>query len=97
MMRHQTVIDKKTLRMCIICNKKAEKRELFRVIYSDGFFIDFKQNFNARGRYICKDICCVNIINKKNILRSFRLRDLSDIEVEKLIHELRCSLAEADM
>ena len=44
------------MRKCVSCNERKEKKELIRVVVSDGLtVIDKTQKQNGRGAYLCKD------------------------------------------
>lgn len=53
-------------RSCILCRKRKEKSDLFRIV-SDNFkaFFDNTQKMSRRGIYICKDKKCIDGCLKK--------------------------------
>ena len=63
------------LRMCCVCRRYFPKNELFRVVKTpDGkiFLDDEKGKTNGRGAYICKNVACLQVAQKKHLLeRSF--------------------------
>ncbi len=61
---------KKTpLRMCIACRQLFEKREMLRVVKSDGkIFLDFTSKASGRGAYVCDNRDCITKLKKQRIL-----------------------------
>lgn len=62
------------MRMCIACRQMKPKRELIRIIQSDGqISVDYLQKIQTSGAYICPDTECVNMaIKKKALERKFK-------------------------
>ena len=52
-------------RMCVSCREMKEKEELFRVVFSDGALIDESGKMQGRGAYVCKNLSCINLAEKK--------------------------------
>lgn len=52
---------KVSLRKCVICGERKEKRELIRVVKNkdNEVFIDPTGKANGRGAYICRSIDCL--------------------------------------
>ena len=63
------------LRKCVSCNERKEKRELVRIVVSDGaLVIDKTAKMNGRGAYLCKDEkCVINAKKRKSIDRSLEV------------------------
>ena len=63
------------LRKCVSCNERKEKRELVRIVVSDGILvIDKTSKINGRGAYLCKDEKCIlNAKKRKSIDRSLEV------------------------
>ncbi len=64
-------------RTCIGCNIKKEKKELLRLVLNNkgDFLIDLKGKAEGRGTYICKDIKCLEKIEKsKKIEKIFGIK-----------------------
>ena len=63
------------LRKCVSCNERKEKRELVRIVVSDGaLVIDKTSKMNGRGAYLCKDEkCVINAKKRKSIDRSLEV------------------------
>ncbi len=62
------------LRKCVGCGERKSKKELVRVVREneDTFSIDRTGKKNGRGAYLCPDIACLHIAQKKHLLeRSF--------------------------
>ncbi|MCJ7748176.1 MAG: YlxR family protein [Desulfobacterales bacterium] len=55
------------IRMCIGCRRKRKKEEMLRFIKGiDGvMFINEKKRINGRGFYLCPDIICFKMAQKK--------------------------------
>jgi predicted RNA-binding protein YlxR (DUF448 family) len=55
------------IRMCIGCRRKRKKEEMLRFIKGiDGvMFINEKRRINGRGFYLCPDIICFKMAQKK--------------------------------
>ncbi len=55
------------IRMCIGCRRKRKKEEMLRLIQSiDGVaFVDEKKRINGRGFYLCPDLICFKMAQKK--------------------------------
>jgi hypothetical protein len=58
------------IRMCIGCRKKRKKEEMVRFTQnSDGVvFINEEKDLNGRGFYLCPDLACLKMAQKKNRL-----------------------------
>lgn len=52
-------------RMCVACREMKEKKELFRVVFSDEAQIDQTGKLPGRGAYICKSNDCIALGEKK--------------------------------
>lgn len=62
------------LRKCVGCGERKTKKELVRVVRENEntFSIDRTGKKNGRGAYLCPDIACLQIAQKKHLLeRSF--------------------------
>lgn len=62
-------------RTCLVCRKKTEKGNLFRLAKVDEnkYTYDEKQNFQTRGAYVCKSLECLKRLSKhKKIKMSSR-------------------------
>jgi len=55
------------IRMCIGCRRKRKKEEMLRFIKGiDGvMFINEKKRINGRGFYLCPDMICFKMAQKK--------------------------------
>ena len=52
-------------RMCVICSKSTDKKELFRFTAGEeGFTFDDKQVIQKRGIYICQSLSCIEKLLK---------------------------------
>lgn len=66
---------KEIKRMCFVCRKCYDKRELLRIVKTSSgeILIDKTGKANGRGAYICKNPECVSNIKKQKILnRAFK-------------------------
>ena len=79
------------LRKCVSCNERKEKKELIRIVLSDGNpVIDKTSKLNGRGAYLCKDEKCIqNAKKRKSLDRSLEI-SLSDEFYDNLIKEIEC-------
>ncbi|MBQ6707062.1 MAG: YlxR family protein [Clostridia bacterium] len=62
------------LRKCVGCGERKTKKELVRVVRENEntFSIDRTGKKDGRGAYLCPDIACLQIAQKKHLLeRSF--------------------------
>lgn len=60
-------------RMCVACREMKEKKELFKVVFSDEAVIDQSGKMPGRGAYICKSEACIALgEKKKGFERAFR-------------------------
>lgn len=73
-------------RMCIVCRKHTTRNNLIRLVkQGDNIIIDDK--CDGRGAYICKNIECLTLANKRNSLqRAFKSSINIDI-YEQLINQ----------
>jgi len=55
------------VRMCVGCHRRRRKKELIRLVKgSDGmFFFDKKAETAERGHYLCPDLTCWKMAQKK--------------------------------
>ena len=77
------------LRKCVSCNERKEKRELVRIVVSEGaLVIDKTSKMNGRGAYLCKDEkCIINAKKRKSIDRSLEVSvpdDFYDILLKEI-------------
>ena len=77
------------LRKCVSCNERKEKKELIRIVISDGIpIIDKTQKQNGRGAYLCRDEKCILNAQKRKVLdRSLEIKTNDEL-YELLIKEL---------
>lgn len=75
-------------RMCIVCRKMADKKELIRIVKNkEGeIFIDRTGKKNGRGAYICKDAECLKKLVKQKTLNKAFKTNISD-EIYKSLEE----------
>jgi len=56
-------------RMCVACRELKEKREMLRIVKSEGnVFLDFTSKAAGRGAYICNNPDCVKKLKKGRLL-----------------------------
>lgn len=75
-------------RTCIICRKKANKKELIRIVSNaEGNAVwDKAQNLNARGIYFCKDKNCLGKCEK--LISKHKLKLKIPVSQEDLIQKI---------
>lgn len=82
------------MRMCIGCKESRPKIELIRIVKNkDGeIFIDFTGRKNGRGAYICKNVTCLDNMQKSN-----RLEKAFEMKIDSAIYDnLRKQLVNED-
>ncbi len=75
------------LRSCIICGRKASKREFTRVVSTPdkGVEIDHTGKLSGRGAYICSDVqCAPGPVKRSRIEHSLR-RPITDSDWKKAV------------
>ena len=77
------------LRKCVSCNERKEKKELVRVVVSEGKpVIDKTSKMNGRGAYLCRDEKCIkNAMKRKSLDRALET-SVSEEFYELLLKEL---------
>ena len=59
----------KPLRMCTVCRKRFEKKDLIRVVRTpDGAVPDLNGTLPGRGAYLCKSWDCLLAAQKRRVL-----------------------------
>lgn len=77
------------LRKCIACNQMFPKNQLFRVVRIDGTVqLDLSYKAQGRGAYVCKNMQCVALAEKK---KSFN-RALKGLVSEEVINSIKMEL-----
>ena len=73
-------------RTCIGCREKKEKRNLIRIVKNkkNEFDIDLNYNKDGRGAYICKNIECLQKIEKGKKLEKALKASIPEEFYEKL-------------
>lgn len=76
------------LRKCVSCNERKEKKELIRIVASDGVaVIDRTLKLNGRGAYLCIDEKCIlNAKKRKTLDRTLEIKT-NDEFYDSLIKE----------
>lgn len=78
-------------RMCVACRTKKNKKELIRLVITNGCVeLDNKKQLSGRGFYLCYDEACYDQLKKKRILNRLLSRAVPDEEYDRLkenIHE----------
>ncbi len=81
------------LRKCIACNQMLPKDQLFRVVRIDGTAqLDLSYKAQGRGAYVCKNMECVALAEKK---KSFN-RALKGLVSEEVINSIKMELENGD-
>lgn len=66
-------------RMCVICRKSTDKKELFRFTNGEeGFSFDDKQVIQKRGIYICQSLSCIEKLSKHKKYK-VSMKDLAEV------------------
>lgn len=78
--------NKKLTRTCIGCREKKQKQELIRIVCNKykEINVDFRQNQEGRGAYICKKEECFDKAQKKNKLKSALKINIENKKYEEL-------------
>ena len=77
------------LRKCIACTQMFPKDQLFRVVRIDGTVqLDLSYKAQGRGAYVCKNMQCVALAEKK---KSFN-RALKGLVSEEVINSIKMEL-----
>ena len=65
---------------------KKDKSELIRIVKNkqDEILVDFKQQLEGRGAYVCKDINCFEKAYKKNKLKVALKTNVDEKKYEEL-------------
>lgn len=62
-------VKKTPLRMCVACRQLFDKKDMLRIVRSDGkIFIDLTSKASGRGAYICNKPECIKKLKKQRIL-----------------------------
>ena len=57
------------LRKCVSCNERKEKKELIRIVVSEGTpVLDKTSKLNGRGAYLCRDEKCIRNAQKRKAI-----------------------------
>lgn len=79
----------KPIRMCIVCKKRQEKKNYFRIVSdnSNNAIYDKNQKINSRAIYVCKSRECIykalEMINKNKLSIKFPVSKDSLIDTLK--------------
>jgi len=78
----------KPIRCCIVCKKRKNKEEYFRIVsdMNKNAILDKEQNINSRGIYICKNKICFS--NIKKVLAKDKLKLKITLEKDSLLELL---------
>lgn len=86
---------KEPLRMCIICRQSKPKKELIRIVKNKQNIISVDETYKLQGRgaYICKDITCIDKLQKQNrLVAVFETKNIDN----SIYDELRGVLKKVD-
>jgi hypothetical protein len=86
----KSIQKKQPQRLCIGCGIQKTKKEMLRIVKTEGtqISIDETGKKNGRGAYICKDVDCMRKLQKNRGLdKSFKMSISKDV-YEKLISEM---------
>lgn len=81
------VIKKIPMRMCVGCKQMFAKRELIRIVRTEGgsVVVDDSGRLNGRGAYVCSSLKCFEKCLKSNALS----RHLESKIDEKVIEDIK--------
>ena len=77
------------LRRCVGCGEHKPKKELVRIVRDTdgGFSVDLTGKKNGRGAYICKNVSCLQVAQKKHLLeRSCQIPVAVYAQLEEEMH-----------
>lgn len=83
-------VRKVPLRKCVGCGEQKPKKSLIRIVKNkeNELFVDFTGKANGRGAYICPDIGCLHIAQKKKALNRALECEISQEIFQRLEQEL---------
>ena len=74
-------------RMCVSCRKKADKKEFLRICKSKNTpVVDFEKKNFSRGLYVCKDINCIEKLQKSKAIQRTLKVEVDDKFYKELIN-----------
>lgn len=77
------------MRRCVGCMESKQKRELIRIVASDGVpRIDLTGKANGRGIYLCPDAECFTKARKKKAIGRGLEIEIGEQELDHLFKEL---------
>lgn len=73
-------MENEPLRMCIACRCMKPKSTLIKIVKNKDGSIDIDANYNkdGRGAYICKNVDCLELLNKKKLLNKAFKSNIDD-------------------
>ena len=81
----ETISIYKPIRTCIICKKKGNKTDFFRITkINNEYILDINQNKDGRGTFICKNYRCIQLLSNKRIINKY----FGNANIENIIKEL---------
>ena len=83
-------MNKKIDRMCFICRKTHDKKDMLRIVKTaiGEILIDKTGKACGRGAYICNDLGCIEQVKKQKVLNKAFKCDFPVSVYEKLCEEL---------
>lgn len=78
-------------RTCIVCRQKKEQNQLFRLVQNDQGLIVVQQGkkLKGRGAYICKDLTCIDSLEKSRALNRVFRQNISKENLETIVNNLK--------
>jgi predicted RNA-binding protein YlxR (DUF448 family) len=79
------------MRTCVMCKKKVDKRQLFRIVRTPEGEVVFDPTGkkNGRGAYICADDACVNSIKSVKKIAAALEIEADAAQLEKVYAEIK--------
>lgn len=73
-------------RMCVGCRNMIDKNKLIRIVVDNGeLILDKDQKKLSRGLYVCKNIECIKLSEKKKVFQ----RAIKGNNLDKFLEELK--------
>ncbi len=77
-------------RQCIVCRQRKNKNDLIRFVKQNNIIVvDYLNNANGRGCYVCKSEECVEKLEQKNLLNRAFKTNISNENKQIIFKELK--------
>lgn len=92
-----TNIKSQPMRRCVGCMESKPKKELIKLVgYQGKLSLDKTGRANGRGVYICKNLECMELAEKKKAIQRSLKMEISKEDLQKVFSELRDFLEESN-